>query len=356
MLRTQVPKWIVRQLRTNQGFEVGGVSSNALKVRVRGGRGVVFRVVYAQKLAAAEVKDLAEDQTQSSVRLLVAAEVLSNAARNELVHRDVSWLERRTGSQYLVGPGLFVSHSATPAVGSAKGAGADESASPTLKGKAGVVAEVLLAWPANRLVDLTELAKRAKVSKPLASRILGRLAALGLVSARGEAPHRHWIVSGANALFERWVDEGTDGDGEASSLYLWAANPEERYQKLERLSRAGVNWALRSVAAANVYEPHLSVMPDPDLWVGAEEPIERIASVLGADKVSSGGNIFVRQEGRDLPLVLAQEISGNTWRSGLRAVSPYRAAAESMRAGGRGPDMATHLLGELRRLSKMETG
>jgi DNA-binding transcriptional ArsR family regulator len=225
----------------------------------------------------------------------------------------------------------------------AKGAGF-----PRLQGKAGVVAEALLAWPPDHPVNLTELAERAEVSKPLASRILGRLVELGMVTAEGEAPHRHWAVSDTDGLLERWVEEGAADVGEASSLYLWAANPEERYRKLQQLSGAGVKWALRGVPAANVYTPHLSTLPDPEIWVAAEEPIERIASLLSAEKVSSGGNMLVRQEDRDLPLVMAQELSGSTWRSGLRAVSPQRAVAESMRVSGRGPDVAAHLLGVLR--------
>jgi hypothetical protein len=350
----QVPKWIVRRIRANPGLEVGGVWTNALEVRVRGGRGIVFRVVHSQRVGAAEAKNLSADQGKSSTRLLVAAEALSRAARNELVHGDVSWLDRRTGSQHLVGPGLFVSQTIAPEDEPLQGA--SEPALPRLRGKAGVVAEVLLGWPVGHIVHLAELAERADVSKPLASRILGRLVALGAISAEGVAPHRHWIVSDANALFERWVEEGVGDGGEVSALYLWAANPEERYRKLQLLTDAGVKWALGAVAAANVYAPHLSVLPDPDLWVEAGEPIERIASLLGAEHVSKGGNVIVRQEDRDLPLVLAQEITGNTWRSGLRAVSPHRAAAEAMRVPGRGADVAEHLLGELRRQLPQRVG
>lgn len=355
-----IPAWLLRRLRAHQGLEVcKAADRDTIQLRVAGGRRVRYRLIRDARLTESDVERLVAAPPESGHRvrpqLMVAVDALSDPVRERLQGADVSWVERSTGAEYIVGPGLHLERGlmssasgrreTTHAPVGTQSRGGEQSKAhraARLRGRSGVVAEVLLEWPAGQRVMLGPLAEQAGVSKVLASRILSRLVALGLVAAVGAGRHRHWLVSDPGRLADLWAAEEEPRHLLETPLYLWARSPAMLYQHLRRLDDQSLQWALGGVAAANAYAPHLTALPDPTLWVDATIPPERIAQALGATVVPDGANLVLWQVDTNAPLVRSR-VDGQAESQGLRLVSPWRALVEAAGEIGRGPDVADHL-------------
>jgi hypothetical protein len=166
--------------------------------------------------------------TSARPNRLIATQHLSSATRELLRANGISWVEERTGICRLFAPGLLVD---------VKVEGAKQKESvirARLRGRSGLVAEILLLNFLHKEIRLTNLAKQAHVSTSLASRVLTRLAELKLLDTHGAGPHRFWKISNAGGLLDLWATEEQSG-AQSTGVYVWSRSPQELLKKMPQL-------------------------------------------------------------------------------------------------------------------------
>ncbi|MBA3973263.1 MAG: hypothetical protein C0504_03470 [Candidatus Solibacter sp.] len=302
-----------------------------------GGGQTSYRITYSRVMSREKAALAIADSNRAGSDQLIVTRKLGASAISELRAAGMSWVELSTGSVRLVGRGLLID---VVRPNPYRGGAPRESVRVRLRGRSGWIAETLLVWPAGRTIKLPELAAEAGVSAGLASRVLKRLADLGVVEVRGAGPHRTWVHVDRGGLLDLWAGEESVEPVTSVGVYLWSRTPRELLTKLVRIGEGDVLWALGGAAAANLHEPLLTVDPTPEVWIQSSFPAESIARQLGGSVVDQGANLHLQQSYQDYPLrhsIEATEVEG------LRVVSPARAYVEAATGSGRAADVAQRL-------------
>lgn len=302
-----------------------------------GGGQTSYRISYSRVMSREKAALAVVDPNRAGSEHLIVTRKLGASANSELRAAGMSWVELSTGTVRLVARGLLIDVvRPNPSRSGASG----ESVKVRLRGRSGWIAETMLVWPAGRTIKLSELAAEAGVSAGLASRVLKRLAELGLVDVHGAGPHRRWILTDRGGLLDLWAAEESIGPSTSMGVYLWSRTPRELLMKLVRIGEGDVLWALGGAAAANLHEPYLTVDPTPEVWVPSSLPAESIARDLGGSVVDQGANLYLKQIYHDYPLRHAIKAIA---AEGLRVVSPPRACVEAASGSSRAADVAQKL-------------
>lgn len=215
-----------------------------------------------------------------------------------------------------------------------------------LRQRSGLIAEVLLLAPQQERIQAGKLIRQTGLSAGLVSRLLHRLASLKLLEINGAGPNRYWQFVDRGGLLDLWAAEG-EPPPPPTGLYVWTRSPKELIEKLALLDGVSEHWALGGAAAANVYAPTLTIIPEPTVWFDARVPAERVARAIGGEIVDHGANLWLWQSEQGLALTHA-----TLWKppgtaaveSGeLRIVTRARAYIEALKEGGRSAEIAQNL-------------
>lgn len=351
-----VPGWILRRLRSLPGISARA-HDGELTLELNNSGGIRYKLAVIASVGTRDIDELAGQgsRRRSGVRrVLLASNQLSPQARQRLADAGVSWVERHTGVCHLVGPRLLLHVERGPTeVSASRSPRTGGRARPVrLVARSGVVVETILLRYRDRPIGVSDLAREAGTSPGLVSRILQRLEAEGALSAEGKGPRRRRFVAHAGELLDLWAREDPPVPDSTASLYAWAPSAERLYASLSELSNHGLAWAVTGTAAANLYAPTLTILPEVELWVGADIPAGQIAAALGAEHVDRGANVLIRQREGNPALHHVGHLSeagmaADARWGALRLVSPARAYVESLHGPGRGPEVAQRLRDKL---------
>jgi hypothetical protein len=343
------PSWLVGALQQVTGLAVQiGTSPATLSVRAAGGAPVTFSIKTIPVLgreAALELIRATGGQDRSGQtfegRLLVATRQLTEPVRKLLRSSDISWAERNSGACRLIAPGLLVD-----IAGDASRDAQPRRVRARLRDRSGLLAETLLQLEPNERFSVIEVARRAKISIALSSRILKRLTDLRITGRKGKGPAGYWQLEDPGALLDLWTTEERIRPRSSKGIYVWSRSPIGIYEKLSSL-KLEMQWAVGGISAANLYTPTLTVYPDPVIWLADHIPAERMAEALGGEVADKGANVLIWQSEGDLALQNAKTYSGEPSMtnpfSGLRLVSKPRAYLETSGGTGRAPEVAENL-------------
>ena len=322
-----------------------GARTSSLVVRVNGSAPVVFNVRHIPVLSGERANELVKEGQAApgqKDRLLLATRQLSELTRELFRKSGVSWVEQLTGISRLVGPGLLVDVKAESITSRRKG----PSVRARLRNRSGLIAEVLLLAPQQERIQAGKLVHQTGLSAGLVSRVLHRLASLNLLKISGAGPNRYWQLVDRGGLLDLWAAE-EEPPPPSTGLYVWTRSAKDILQKLTLLDEVSKRWALGGAAAANVYAPTLTVIPDPTAWIEAHVLAEEIATVLGGKIVDQGANLYLCQSDQGLALTNA-----TLWKplgaaamesSELRIVTRARAYIEALKEGRRSAEIAQNL-------------
>lgn len=331
----------VEGLETHPASEPGVIS-----ISVKGSNQIQFDVLSIPVLSQERATELIHEwQDSTSTRnrrnRLIATRHLSSQTRKLLRENDLSWAEERTGVCRLVAPGILVDVRV-------EGAEQKETAiRARLRDRSGLIAEILLLNLVHGEIRLANVAKQARVSTALASRVLTRLSTLKLVETNGAGPQRFWKILNAGGLLDLWATE-EQSVPQGTGLYVWSRSPQELLKKMSQLNQLNCRWALAGTAAANLYAPTLTIFPDLSVWVESHFSLRQVAAVLGGEVVDKGANLQVLQSKSNLALENATLWTVNSGSSDLpqqklRIISSPRAYIETVNAAGRAPEVAQNL-------------
>lgn len=333
---------VAQRLRAAGGLDVRPGGSGDLVVSVRGTE-TVLHLEVKHRFTDEVLADLEQLPAQERERIVLVVPSLSPKRRQELRHRDVSWIEYQTGAVHLRVPHLAMDLPEAPPTDSERG-----NPLPSLSGKAGVVVEALIELGRQReLLAQADVAELSGSKRAWTSRIFGELVkadALEDVGRRGLT--KEWRPK-LDELLRLWIaDEGPSPT--VTGMYLWSRTSSDLLQAVGQLGADGAAYAIGGVAAADLHEPTLTGVPGVAAWIPMATPPEAVAARLGAELVDSGANVFLWQAPGDPALRMAGPLAH--WRHDapealqkLRVVTPARAVVEASHASGRGPEVAESL-------------
>lgn len=347
IFRTKSPAdWLLRTLQRLEGLQARqGAHPSSIVALVNGSAPVVFNVRHFPVLSRERAKELVKEAQalpRQEDRPLLATRQLAEPTRELFRQAGVSWMEQLTGVCRLVGPGLLVEVKAEDTFQRRK----EPSIRARLRNCSGLIAEVLLLAPQQERIQARKLVRQTGLSAGLVSRLLHRLASLKLLEINGAGPNRSWQLVDRGGLLDLWAGE-EEPPPPPTGLYVWTRSPKDLMQKLPLLDEVSVHWALGGAAAANLYAPTLTVIPEPTVWFDARVPAERVVRAMGGEIVDKGANLWLWQSERDLALTLATlwKSSGTaaTESGELRMVTRARAYIEALKEGQRSAEIAQKL-------------
>ena len=179
------------------------------------------------------------------------------------------------------------------------------------------------------------------------SRLLHRLASLKLLKINGAGPNRYYQLVDPGGLLDLWAAGGRTAAAAHRPLCLDPIATRILFKKFALLDEVSEHWALGGAAAANVYAPTLTVIPEPTVWFDARVPAERVARAIGGEIVDKGANLWLWQSEQDVALTHAtlwKPLGTVAMESGeLRIVTRARAYIEALKEGGRSAEIAQSL-------------
>ncbi len=232
------------------------------------------------------------------------------------------------GGFRIIAPGVALIH---PSISKS-----EPSRQVRLSGRTGVVAETLLLG-GNRTWSVRELASTSQVSPGLAHRVVARLEAAGLLTARGSGHKKSRVITNPTALAELWAQEERLPVRPLRG-FLYGASNEVTARKL---IDACPGTAIGGILAANTYRPVLTrVNPPIRIWAPQFADFGLLTSV-GFELTGEGANVEILQA-KDDPWRVNMETQD------LPMVSPWRAWVEVANASGRTKELADELLNDLK--------
>jgi hypothetical protein len=306
---------------------------------------VVFNARFFPVLSRERANELVKEvqaAPRQKHRPLLATRQLSEPTRELFRKAGVSWVEQLTGVCRLVGTGMLVEVKAEDISQRRKA----PSIRARLRQRSGLIAEVLLLAPQQERIQAGKLIHQTGLSAALVSRVLQRLASLKLLEIYGAGPNRYWQLVDRGGLLDLWAAE-EEPPPPPTGLHVWTRSPKDLIQKLALLDEVSEHWALGGAAAANVYAPTLTVIPEPTVWLDARVPAERVARAIGGEIVDKGANLQLWRSDQGLALTNATlwKLTGAVAiESGnLRIVTRARAYIEALKEGGRSAEIAQNL-------------
>jgi hypothetical protein len=266
--------------------------------------------------------------------LLVARETTAEA-REILRDHGIAVVDG-LGNAHIELPGLLFHRE-----GRRGGGGMTRPNRTSLRGRGGLVAQAMLREP-NAEWHLTDLARIAGVSTPLAHRVIKRLEDEGLVGAEGSGPNRHRYVINPTALLDLWAEEAEVERMIRTPAYLLAQTERQVMgQASERLARGKVAYAVTGAAAASIIAPFVTSVLVVEIWVTVDATPQEVLKAARAEPGSDGHNVVFLQAKRDAPLAFREE------REGLLLADRFRVYADLRRDPRRGREQAEHLRREV---------
>lgn len=266
--------------------------------------------VKAQRVTnAAAARQLADYAREISckTRLLLIAQSTTEEARQLLEDAGVAVIDG-LGNMRVELPGMFLwAEGRTPgaAVGRIPG-----QPPVRLTGRAGVAAQALLREP-QRQWRVNGLAEEAAISTALAHRVLARLERESLVAAEGAGPRRIRHLTNPTALLDLWAEEMRDRKVRQVRAFRLARDPRTQAKTLSKdLDGANIEHAVTGPAGAVQLAPYITAIPVTDVWVAETTRLEDAAAAAGAEIVTDGHNIVLRQAVGDEPLVFREKVEG----------------------------------------------
>lgn len=310
-------------------------------------RGVdaILRFADKQAAIAVEVKQNANPatawqlvhyaQTHPNLRLLLIADKTTAETRDILQEHGIAVIDG-LGNAHIELPGLLFHLE-----GNRRPQKHAVATAPTrLRGKAGLVAQVLLLHP-ERAWQVKSLAEEAQVSAPLAHRVLTRLDNEGLTTVEGAGPKRLRRIANATALLDLWVGENL-GEPRRTLAYVLAQTPKQLLGKLgTNLGANGIDYAVTGAGAASLLAPFITAVPVVDVWVADTAAPEELYDAAQADPVTEGHNVAFLQAKQDTPLAFREK------RNDLWLANRFRVYADLRRDPRRGREQAENLRREV---------
>jgi hypothetical protein len=332
---------VIRRLRSAGGIEVrrGGPADLLLSVK---GAETPLLLEVKQRFNEAMLDQIESLPAEARDHTVLVVPELSPKRRQELRHRNISWIEYRTGVVHLRVPHLAIDLTEDPEAR----AGTPKSV-PSLSGKAGIVVETLIQMAQRQeLVAQPEVAELSGSTQAWTSKIFGALVEAGALEVVGSGPSKQWRPR-AEALLRLWEADGGPTPA-ATPMYLWSRTSEDLVRSIIRFGDAANACAIGGIAAANLHEPTLSSVPVVNVWIPASVPPAQVAAHLDAQLIESGANVFLWQAPGDPALHLAGPL--RQWREDapvdlgpLSVVTPARAAVEALQGTGRSPEVGESL-------------
>jgi len=332
--------WAVSLLRALPGAPeigrapAGSVSDGSLQFP---DAGLVLRVEQKAHVDPVIAHSIADHNAGRSEPLLVVARTTTSAARELLESSgigyvdaagnaaiDQSGLHVRTGS--LVRSGSFT---ASAVIDPAK----DQSMSPRLAGKAGLIAQALILEP-NRPWTLDAMGERAGVSTALAHRVFTRLERVTVLSVEGRGPRKTRQVASPGALLDLWAEEAVEPKERRTPAYVLVRGDGAR-ELSSRLAKHDLAHAVTGVAAAVRRVAFLTSVLVIEIRVEAARMPDEVAAAADARLVEDGANLVFVQGPDDVELRFRREVEG-VWlaaetRVYLDALRDPRRGAEQAR-------------------------
>jgi len=340
-MSSSVEDMVIRRLRSAGGIEVrhGGQADLFLAVK---GVEVPLILQVTHRFDDSDLEQLEGLPDQDRDRTVLVVPELSPKRRQELRHRNLSWIEYRTGVVHLRVPHLAID---LPEDHEAR-ANTPKSV-PSLSGKAGIVVETLIQLAQRQeLVAQPEVAELSGSTQAWTSKIFGALVEADALEVVGSGPSKQWRPR-AEALMRLWEADGGPTPT-ATRMYLWSRTSEDLVRSTIRFADATDVYAVGGMVAANLHEPTLSSVPVVDVWIPAAVPPAKVATSLDAQLIESGANVFLWQASGDPALRLAGPL--RQWREDapedlapLSVVTPARAAVEALHGNGRSPEVGERL-------------
>lgn len=262
---------------------------------------------------------------------MLIAESISPGAKELLRNERVGYYDSG-GSLYLAAPGAYLYVEKPPPKTQEK------SARALFSGRRAQVLHALLVRPQDWF-GVNDIASKAQVSPATASQVLSELNKFDWMTARGQGPSKERHLREPAALLDAWV-------GQLASLrtqtlrryYVPAVKADAMLEHVARVfDRHQVGYAVSQEAAAQLYAPFLSSVPQVRTRVLPSSAAEAAIGDLGARAVDEGANlstINVKSSGE----LLFRERAGNVWLA-----SPIQVYLDLQRGEGRAKEMAEHL-------------
>jgi hypothetical protein len=295
--------------------------------------------VKAQRtINAAAARQLVEYAKQlGGAYLVVVARTTTEDARKLLEDAGVGLVDA-AGNLRIQLPGIFVWTEGRREEGQA---GREGEPPVKLTGKAGVVAEALLAEP-EREWKVQDLAERGGVSAALAHRLLVRLEREKLVEAKGAGPQRTRKVTDATALLDLWAEELRYQRVRQARGFRLARDPRAQAKTLSRLLvQASIDHAVTGAAGAALLAPFITAIPVLDIWVTETANLDDVLGDVRAERVQEGHNLVLRQVPGDAPLIFRRRVQ-EVW-----VTSPFRLFYDLRQDPRRGREQADRLREEV---------
>lgn len=340
-MTTRVEDQVIRRLSATGGIEVRRGGPADLRLALKGAETALWLEVQ-QRLTDATLDQIESLPPETRDKTVLVVPALSPKRRQELRHRNISWIEYRSGVVHLRVPHLAIDLPEDPHTRPDR-----PKALPSLSGKAGIVVEALIQLAKEEdLVSQPEVAELSGSTQAWTSKIFAALVEADALEVEGAGPSKRWRPR-AVALLKLWEEDGGPTPS-VTSVYMWSRTSEDLIRSMTRFGETATNYALGGVTAANLHEPTLSGLPLVNVWIPSSMPPAEIATDLGADLVESGANVLLWQAPGDPALRLARPL--RTWRQDapgdllpLAVVTPARAVVEALQGSGRSPEVAERL-------------
>lgn len=299
----------------------------------------VVEIKTQRQTNAASAHQLAEyaRQLPGEVHLLLIAQSTTEEARRILEGEGVAVIDG-LGNIRVKLPGMFLW---TEGRKPPKAAGPAGQPPARLTGRAGVAAQALLADP-GRKWRVNDLAAEAQISSALAHRVLTRLERENLVAAEGAGPHRVRHITNPAALLDLWAEEMRDRRVKEIRAFRLARNPRDQVGAVDKaLNNAQIDHAVTGAAAAAQLAPFITAIPVTHVWVTETIPLEVAVNAVGAEQVTEGHNLLLRQVVGDEALAFRKRVD-DIWLA-----NPFRIFLDLHRDPRRGREQADRLREEV---------
>ena len=324
----EIPGVIVNSVRPTNNEDFNAVIEFA-------GERKGITVQYKKRIDAAIAwQFVKESETFPLTPLLVIAGSSTTESRAILRDHGVS-LADDLGNVHIQLPGLLVHLEGSP-----RRRSSIEIQIPKLRGKSGVLAQVLLIYH-RKSWHVNELAEEADTSVGLAHRVLNRLEKEKVVTSDGSGPKKVRRVVDPRALLDLWTEEEKSKPVRSQGFVL-AQTPQKLIEKVAgALQEAEIDHALTGAAAASLIKPFVTAIPVIELWITALAMPENIFGLIGGEMVGEGANISLLQERDDTPLVFREKVEGK-WISNY-----FRIYLDLLRDPRRGREQAMNFRSEV---------
>lgn len=327
----------VEVLRRVPGLDVFPGSAHAADLELHyAGHKALVSIAARSTVNTAVAHEIIAGGRAQEIPIIATGGTVTRDARQMLQEARVGCIDAN-GYVHIELPGLLVHIEDRKATKGVKKAPEDK---PLLRGKAALVAQAILLHP-DRPWHGSELAVAAGVSQPFAHHVLVRLQAANILRVEGAGPKRTRQLQAPDRLLDLWAEENRERV-EQTRGYMLAQTPRDLARKLaERLSDAGVEYALTGAAAAAVVAPFATAIPTTEVWLAGDLDTASVVEAVNVDVVDSGANVVFLRARDGNPLYEKQQVDD------LWLVNRFRLYVDLHKNPKRGREQAQNVREEL---------